>query len=93
MKKKKKKNFGLLLRLSPGPSKNPDQKSPHSSSISPSELYLSVDLAEEVELVEKIASNSFFNIEVIIKNRNEAFEEAKMNRTGLILWTDGSKLD
>lgn len=80
----------MLLRLSPGPSKNPDQKNPHFSSISPSELYLLVDPAKEVELVKKIASNSFFNLEVIIKNRNEAFEEAKMDRTGLILWTDGA---
>ncbi len=53
----------------------------------------SVDPVERVEPVEKVASNSFFTTKVIIKNRNEALEGAKKDRTGLIFWTDGSKLD
>lgn len=42
----------------------------------------SVDPAEGAEPVEKIASNSFFNTKVIIKNRKEAL---KKDRTGLVL--------
>lgn len=46
-----------------------------------------------MEPVEKIASNSLFKADVIIKCKKEALEEARKDRTGLVLWTDGSKLD
>ena len=45
-----------------------------------------------MEPTEKIVSNSFINA-AIIKPKKEALEEAKKDRTGLTLWTDGSKLD
>lgn len=34
-----------------------------------------------------------FKGDVIIEGRNQALKEAKKNRMGLVLWTDGSKLD
>ena len=30
---------------------------------------------------------------VVIEGKKQALEEAKKDRTGLVLWTDGSKLD
>lgn len=53
----------------------------------------SIDPAEGVEPVEKIASNSLFKADVIIKCKKEALEEARKDRTGLVLWTDESKFD
>ena len=52
----------------------------------------SIDPAEGVEPVEKVSSNGV-KADVIIKFKKEAFEAAKKDRTGLVLWTDGSKLD
>lgn len=59
-------------------------------------LYLSERMnypAKGVEPVEDIASDSLFETDVIIRRKKEALEEARKERTGLVLWRDGSKLD
>lgn len=53
----------------------------------------SIDRAEGVEPVTHLASYNSLEPEVIIKSKKEAIEEARKNNPGLILWTDGSKLD
>ncbi len=45
----------------------------------------SIDPAEGVEPVEKIESNCLFKADVIIKCKKEALEEARKDRTGLVL--------
>ena len=53
----------------------------------------SIDPADGVEPVEKITSDFQFQGEVIIKCKKQALEEAISYQTGLVMWTDGSKLD
>lgn len=55
-------------------------------------LYLSERMNHPAEGVEPVASDSLFETDVIIRKK-EALEEARKERTGLVLWTDGSKLD
>lgn len=53
----------------------------------------SIDPACGVEPVEKIDPELQFKGEVLIKLKKQALEEATKNLTGLVLWTDESKLD
>lgn len=36
---------------------------------------------------------NIFTGDIIIQHKKKAFHEAQKYRTGLVLWTDGSKLD
>lgn len=53
----------------------------------------SIDPAEGVEPVETIDPSIVFRGDIIIECKKQALEAAKKDRTGLVLWTDGSKLD
>lgn len=53
----------------------------------------SIDPAHGVEPVPITSTDFCFKGKVIIENREQALHEATKNRTGLIFWTDGSKLD
>ena len=53
----------------------------------------SIDPANGVEPVPVISSVSHFKNKVIIANKEQALKEARKYCTGLVLWTDGSKLD
>ena len=53
----------------------------------------SIDPADGVEPVETMEPGIRFKGEIIIEPKKEALEEAKKNCTGLVMWTDGSKLD
>ncbi len=46
-----------------------------------------------MEPVEKIESHCLFKANVIIKCKKETIEEARKDRTGLVLWTNRLKLD
>ena len=52
-----------------------------------------IDPAKGVEPVTNFTSCNSLKPQVIIKSKKEAIEEAKKNNSGLVLWTDGSKLD
>ena len=52
-----------------------------------------IDSAEGVELVRGPDSCSSAKLNVIIKGKKEAMEEARKDKPGLVFWTDGSKLD
>ena len=53
----------------------------------------SIDPADGVEPVEVIKSGTCFEGKVIVKGKKEALHEATRYRAGLVMWTDGSKLD
>ena len=53
----------------------------------------SIDPADGVEPVEAIKPGAIFNEEVIINCKNQALKEATRYQAGLVIWTDGSKLD
>ena len=53
----------------------------------------SIDPAEGVEPVTKLTFHSSLKPDIIVKGKREAIEEAKKDKAGLVLWTDGSKLD
>ena len=53
----------------------------------------SIDPAEGVEPVENMMSDKLFKADVIIQCKKKALEEARKNQPGLVLWTDGSKLN
>lgn len=52
----------------------------------------SIDPADGVEPVEIIEPSTNFSGEIIIDCRKQALREATKDRTGLVIWTDGSKL-
>ena len=52
-----------------------------------------IDPADGAEPVEKIIPKFQFQGEIIVKCRKQAWEEATRYRTGLVMWTDASKLD
>ncbi len=49
--------------------------------------------AEGVEPVTKLTFHSSLKPDIIVKGKREAIEEAKKDKAGLVLCTDGSKLD
>ena len=53
----------------------------------------SVDPANGVEPVEVIKTGTCFEGKIIIENKKQALDEATKYRPGLVLWTDGSKLE
>ena len=53
----------------------------------------SIDPADGVEPVETMEPGIRFKGEIIIEPKKNALEEAKKYHTGLIMWTDGLKLD
>lgn len=53
----------------------------------------SVDPANGVEPVEVIKTGTCFEGKIIVENKKQALHEATKYRAGLVLWTDGSKLD
>lgn len=53
----------------------------------------SIDPATGVEPVPVIGPDLHLRTKVIIGHKEQAIKEAKKYRSGLILWTDGSKLD
>lgn len=50
----------------------------------------SIDPAEGVEPVEKIVFDELFKADISIKCKKEALEEARKDKPGLVVWTDGS---
>ena len=52
----------------------------------------SIDLVDGVEPVENMKVDRFTG-EIVIQPKKEAIKEAKKYRAGLVMWTDGSKLD
>ena len=52
----------------------------------------SIDLADGVEPVENMEVDRFTG-KIVIQPKKEAIKEAKKYRAGLVMWTDGSKLD
>ena len=55
-------------------------------------FYHAIDPADGVEPAQK-AIFSKFNADVIVRCKKKALEEARKTQVGLVLWTDGSKLD
>ena len=53
----------------------------------------SIDPADGAEPVEKINPEFQFQGKIVVKCRKQALEEAARYRTGLVMWTDASKLD
>ena len=51
-----------------------------------------IDLADRVELVEIIQSNTNFLEKIFIDNKSQALKEAKIDYAGLVIWADGAKL-
>ena len=52
-----------------------------------------IDPAEGVEPVKDPDSCSLVKLNVIIKGKEKAMEEARKGKPGLVFWTNGSKLD
>ena len=52
-----------------------------------------IDPAKRVEPVKELDSCSLLSLDVVIKGKKEAMEEARKDKPGLVLWADGSKLD
>lgn len=53
-----------------------------------------VDPAYGVEPVERCwRLDTALSLQVVIQPKREAIQEAKRNRDGIVLWTDGSQLD
>lgn len=53
----------------------------------------SIDPAEGVEPVEMMEPGNVFTGDIVIECKKQALQEAKKYGAGLVLWTDGSKLD
>ncbi len=53
----------------------------------------SIDPADGVEPVEVVKPGTNFQGEIIIDCKKQALREAAKDRTGLVIWTDGSKLN
>lgn len=53
----------------------------------------SIDPADGVEPVEIIKPGTHFQGEILIGGKKHALEEAAKYRAGLVMWTDGSKLE
>ena len=53
----------------------------------------SIDPADGFEPVKIIKAGTCFEGKVIIECKKQAFYEATKYRAGLVMWTDGSKLD
>lgn len=49
--------------------------------------------AEGVEPVKTMGPSIRFKGEVVIEYQRQVLEEARKYRTGIVMWTDGSKLD
>lgn len=53
----------------------------------------SIDPANRVKPIEKISPDSQFQKKVFIECKKQALVEVTRYRTGLIMWTDRSKID
>ena len=53
----------------------------------------SINFAKKVELVKNKIFDKLFKTNIIIQCNKKTLKEERKNKTGLVLWTDGSKLD
>ena len=51
-----------------------------------------IDPANGVKPIQKTISNKF-NADILVRYKKKVVEEAKKTQAGLVLWTDGLKLD